>query len=249
MTDETTTNNDDIEEEEEEDEDVGHKSPYDRTMIPTWFLEDARRHGNVLTQDGIAQIAFHQYKAGAYTHLDEILNPFWTWATEFLPMSMAPNLVTTCGGFFCLCSYMATWYYLPQFQERQQLVEGDDNAEPSLEWLPVPKMLLVMNGLAIILYYTLDCMDGKQARRTGSSSPLGQLFDHGVDCFSNLCHLSIAQSFLQFGPSKFYLASQLGLQFAFFAPQWEEYYTGTLPHSYGKWLGVSEVRTRMCCCF
>jgi ethanolaminephosphotransferase len=24
-------------------------------------------------------------------------------------------------------------------------------------------------------YYTLDCMDGKQARRTGTSSPLGQL--------------------------------------------------------------------------
>ena len=58
MTDETTTNNDDIEEEEEEDEDVGHKSPYDRTMIPTWFLEDARRHGNVLTQDAVS-----------YTHL------------------------------------------------------------------------------------------------------------------------------------------------------------------------------------
>lgn len=28
-----------------------------------------------------------------------------------------------------------------------------------------------------------DCMDGKQARRTGSSSPLGQLFDHGCDAF------------------------------------------------------------------
>jgi phosphatidylglycerophosphate synthase len=27
---------------------------------------------------------------------------------------------------------------------------------------------------------TLDAMDGKQARRTGSSSPLGELLDHGV---------------------------------------------------------------------
>lgn len=26
---------------------------------------------------------------------------------------------------------------------------------------------------------TLDAIDGKQARRTGSSSPLGELFDHG----------------------------------------------------------------------
>jgi ethanolaminephosphotransferase len=30
----------------------------------------------------------------------------------------------------------------------------------------------------------LDEMDGKQARRTGNSSPLGMLFDHGVDAFT-----------------------------------------------------------------
>jgi ethanolaminephosphotransferase len=27
----------------------------------------------------------------------------------------------------------------------------------------------------------LDGIDGKQARRTGSSNPLGELFDHGFD--------------------------------------------------------------------
>ena len=30
----------------------------------------------------------------------------------------------------------------------------------------------------------LDNMDGKQARRTQTSSPLGMLFDHGCDSFS-----------------------------------------------------------------
>ena len=30
----------------------------------------------------------------------------------------------------------------------------------------------------------LDNMDGKQARRTGSSSPLGMLFDHGCDALT-----------------------------------------------------------------
>jgi ethanolaminephosphotransferase len=29
-----------------------------------------------------------------------------------------------------------------------------------------------------------DEMDGKQARRTGNSSPLGMLFDHGCDAFT-----------------------------------------------------------------
>ncbi len=31
----------------------------------------------------------------------------------------------------------------------------------------------------MLAYLHLDCIDGKQARRTKSSSPLGQLFDHG----------------------------------------------------------------------
>lgn len=29
------------------------------------------------------------------------------------------------------------------------------------------------------MYQSLDAIDGKQARRTGSSGPLGELFDHG----------------------------------------------------------------------
>ena len=31
---------------------------------------------------------------------------------------------------------------------------------------------------------SLDAIDGKQARRTGTSSPLGELFDHGCDSLS-----------------------------------------------------------------
>ena len=34
------------------------------------------------------------------------------------------------------------------------------------------------------MYQTLDAIDGKQARRTNSSSPLGELFDHGCDSLS-----------------------------------------------------------------
>ena len=32
----------------------------------------------------------------------------------------------------------------------------------------------------LFIYQSLDAIDGKQARRTGSSSPLGEVFDHGV---------------------------------------------------------------------
>lgn len=43
-----------------------------------------------------------------------------------------------------------------------------------------PAWVYFLNGLAVLLYLHLDCLDGKQARRTHSSSPLGQLFDHGA---------------------------------------------------------------------
>ena len=46
-----------------------------------------------------------------------------------------------------------------------------------------PAWVAVAAGVALLLYQTLDNMDGKQARRTGSSSPLGLLFDHGCDAF------------------------------------------------------------------
>jgi hypothetical protein len=37
------------------------------------------------------------------------------------------------------------------------------------------------NGFLYFAYQTLDGSDGKQARATGSGSPLGELMDHGVD--------------------------------------------------------------------
>ncbi len=44
-------------------------------------------------------------------------------------------------------------------------------------------------ALGLFLYQSLDAIDGKQARRTSSSSPLGELFDHGCDSVSagNFC--------------------------------------------------------------
>jgi ethanolaminephosphotransferase len=50
-------------------------------------------------------------------------------------------------------------------------------------------------AFAVVFYTWLDCFDGKQARRTGTSSPLGQLFDHGCDALSvNLLLANIGAS-------------------------------------------------------
>lgn len=68
----------------------------------------------------------------------------------------------------------------------------------------VPRWVWSVAALNILIYYNLgklcvrvlwnialltnalltDGMDGKQARRTGTSGPLGELFDHGLDSYS-----------------------------------------------------------------
>lgn len=36
-------------------------------------------------------------------------------------------------------------------------------------------------GITLFLYQLFDNIDGKQARRTKNATPLGMLFDHGLD--------------------------------------------------------------------
>lgn len=50
--------------------------------------------------------------------------------------------------------------------------------------LQVPGWPLLLAALGLFAYQALDAIDGKQARRTKSSSPLGELFDHGCDSVS-----------------------------------------------------------------
>ncbi|CDJ69432.1 aminoalcoholphosphotransferase, putative [Eimeria necatrix] len=47
-----------------------------------------------------------------------------------------------------------------------------------------PTWVYFANLFLLFSYQTLDAIDGKQARRTNTSTPLGQLFDHGCDAFS-----------------------------------------------------------------
>ncbi len=199
--------------------------PTNGVSTHSWLFEAPTANDNTsaLTQDGVENIANHKYKPGHYTHLDNILNPFWTYITDLLPMSIAPNLVTAMGGMCCALSYVTLWYYSPNLDQA------------------VPSWVVFLSGVCAIAYYTFDCMDGKQARRTGNSTPLGQLFDHGFDCLCLLSHVSSLSGYLMMGGSYWYIIMQMSLQFSFFMAQWEEYYTNILPHAMGNWFGVTEV--------
>lgn len=49
-----------------------------------------------------------------------------------------------------------------------------------------PRWASALCALGLFIYQSLDAIDGKQARRTNSSSPLGELFDHGCDSISTV---------------------------------------------------------------
>ena len=49
---------------------------------------------------------------------------------------------------------------------------------------PIPRAWFFCQAVAYFLYRVLDEVDGKHARNTGNSSPMGMLLDHGVDAFS-----------------------------------------------------------------
>ena len=84
----------------------------------------------------------------------------------------------------------------------------------------------------IIIIIGLDGMDGKQARRTKTSGPLGELFDHGVDSFSSsLIPISmysiIGRGVTLLSPTRMYFIVWTVLM-NFYVPHFEKYITGVL---------------------
>lgn len=75
-------------------------------------------------------------------------------------------------------------------------------------------------------------MDGKQARRTNSSTPLGELFDHGLDSWACVYFVVTVYSIFGRGSSGvsvfvLYLLLWVVL-FSFILSHWEKYNTGVL---------------------
>lgn len=89
--------------------------------------------------------------------------------------------------------------------------------------------------IVIVLHYKLtflDGTDGKQARRTGSSSPLGELMDHGLDSWASvlmpICLYSLfGRGDSDLPPERLYWV-MLAVTFMFFLTHWEKYNTGVL---------------------
>lgn len=82
-------------------------------------------------------------------------------------------------------------------------------------------------AVSILIYQTLDNIDGKQARRTRSGSPLGMLFDHGVDSLSSfMITLQMLEIFRINNQDIIVLSLFVFIMTVFFCALWNQYSTG-----------------------
>ncbi|XP_077208570.1 ethanolaminephosphotransferase 1-like isoform X2 [Paroedura picta] len=100
------------------------------------------------------------------------MQPLWNRLVQMVPLWIAPNLLTLTGFLMILIHYLILSIY-----------DWDYTASGSSPGL-IPTWVWVFGAFASCLAYILDSLDGKHARRTQSSSPLGELFDHGLDSWA-----------------------------------------------------------------
>jgi ethanolaminephosphotransferase len=113
---------------------------------------------------------------------------------------------------------------------------------PSLEAESAgPAWMYYSFAIGLWLYSTFDNVDGRQARRTGTSSPLGELFDHGCDALNCSFGAIIQMSALGLGHSQTSVIIYVIATAGFYLSTIEEYHTGTL------YLGYVNVPTEGVC--
>jgi ethanolaminephosphotransferase len=82
--------------------------------------------------------------------------------------------------------------------------------------IPLPAYIYILFAILIFLAQTFDAIDGKHARNTQRSTPLGQLMDHGCDAFSNsFMIIMICQAHL-FSSTKYTIIIQACVQVVYY---------------------------------
>lgn len=89
-------------------------------------------------------------------------------------------------------------------------------------------LYMVKNNIDVTFGQLLDNVDGKQARKTGNSSPLGLLFDHGCDAMVTVFTGITMARVVQLGNSPYLLVPMSVGSYPFFYATLEEYYVGSL---------------------
>ena len=157
-------------------------------------------------------IQSYQYKGGdlSLTYI-YFISPLCNKLITYFPLWLAPNVITIIG-FFLNISYVIVTISYTGFKGS----------------VDIPSWACIFSALCYFTYNILDNCDGKQARRTNSSSPLGLLIDHGTDACTTFFICIGLGSIIGINNIWNYGLMFLMTSSAFYLSTWEEYVTGEL---------------------
>ncbi|NXK96867.1 CEPT1 ethanolaminephosphotransferase, partial [Formicarius rufipectus] len=119
-----------------------------------------------LTRHQLKRLEEHKYQSAGRSLLEPLMQGYWEWLVGTVPAWIAPNLITVVGLLVNVGTTLLLVGYCPTATEQ------------------APPWAYIACACGLFIYQSLDAIDGKQARRTNSSTPLGELFDHGCDSLS-----------------------------------------------------------------
>ncbi|XP_046881792.1 choline/ethanolaminephosphotransferase 1b isoform X2 [Hypomesus transpacificus] len=164
-----------------------------------------------LSKHQLKRLEEHRYSSSGCSLLEPLMQRYWEWLVGRVPAWIAPNLITIVGLATNVFTTLVLVYYCPTATEQ------------------APLWAYLLCAVGLFVYQSLDAIDGKQARRTNSSSPLGELFDHGCDSLSTVFVVLGTSIAVQLGtnPDWMFFCCFAGM-FMFYCAHWQTYVSGTL---------------------
>ncbi|CEF97354.1 CDP-alcohol phosphatidyltransferase [Ostreococcus tauri] len=165
-----------------------------------------------------AQVHSYKYRSPPSSTFERwFLERWWTHVVEkWCPTWVAPNALTFGGLMFVIATYWLIWAMSPMLTHT------------------APTWTYVLGALCLFAYQTADGIDGKQARRTKSGSPLGEVVDHGCDAVCTCVYGVVFADLLAAGVSTdegkiLAIAIMTGARVFFTVDTISSTYTGLLP--------------------
>ncbi|CAG9477778.1 choline/ethanolaminephosphotransferase, putative [Plasmodium vivax] len=172
-----------------------------------------------LNKSVYANCKSYVYKSSGHSLLDSLFDAYWNLCIKLVPKSVTANFLTLLGF---LCSTVAFFLmYLFDLSNKKN------------------DYIYLYIALFLFLYQTFDALDGKQARRTNTSSPLGQLFDHGCDSITSSLFIFIAGKGANIPKGLLFFFILSGVQLQTFMFSWIEHYAKVYNTSMGS-MGITE---------
>ncbi|XP_072280387.1 choline/ethanolaminephosphotransferase 1 [Pyxicephalus adspersus] len=164
-----------------------------------------------LSRHQLKRLEEHRYKSCGKSLLEPLMQGFWEWLVGQVPAWIAPNLITIIGLIINIFTTVVLACYCPTATEQ------------------APTWTYISCAVGLFIYQSLDAIDGKQARRTNSSTPLGELFDHGCDSLSTVFVVLGVCIAVQLGthPDWMFFCCFAGM-FMFYCAHWQTYVSGML---------------------